>query len=175
MMRKLALALALITAPALLSAGEVPSAGEKAPPFSLSSQEGSRVSLADAKGKWLVLYFYPKDMTPGCTVEAHNFQRDLPKYTERNAVVFGVSLDSVDSHKEFCTKESLSFKLLSDADRSVTKAYGSLASAKDREVAARNTFLIDPSGVVRKVYLKVNPASHSEEVLAELARLQSAR
>jgi peroxiredoxin Q/BCP len=156
-------------------AGDPPSVGEKAPAFSLSSQDGSTVSLAQYHGKWVVLYFYPKDFTSGCTLEAHNFQRDLAKYEKANAVILGVSLDSVDSHKDFCAKEGLNFKLLSDTDRTVTKAYGSLAKVQDREFAERNTFLVDPEGVVRKVYVKVNPATHSDDVLADLARLQAAK
>ena len=158
-----------------VAAGEPPAAGEKAPAFSLKSQEGAAVSLDQYKGKWVVLYFYPKDGTPGCTIEAHNFQRDLEKYQKAKAVILGVSVDSVDSHKEFCTKESLAFHLLSDADKKVTGAYGSLWSLQGNEVSARNTFLIDPSGVIRKVYLKVAPAGHSEELLADLARLQAAK
>ena len=160
--------------PAVLpaAAAGIPAAGDKAPAFSLPSQEGTPVTLDQNKGKWVVLYFYPKDMTPGCTVEAHNFQRDLEKYQKANAVILGVSLDSVDSHKEFCTKESLSFKLLADADKKVTTTYGSLSSYLGRDVAARNTFLIDPSGLIRKVYPKVTPASHSEEVLSDLGKLQ---
>ena len=129
----------------------------------------------EMRGKPLVIYFYPKDMTPGCTTEAHNFQRDLEKYQKANAVVLGVSVDSVDSHKEFCAKESLAFKLLADADRKVTASYGSLSGMAGKEMAARNTFLIDPSGVIRKVYLKVSPASHSEEVLADLGKLQASK
>jgi len=156
-------------------AGEMPAAGDKAPAFSLPSQEGAPVSLEQNKGKWVVLYFYPKDMTSGCTLEAHNFQRDLEKYQKANAVVLGVSVDSVDSHKEFCTKESLAFKLLADPDKKVVAAYGSLTSMMGKEMAARNTFLIDPSGVIRKVYLKVSPAAHSEEVLVELERLQASK
>ena len=147
-----------------------PAAGTPAPNFSLSSQEGTPVSLHDYKGKWVVLYFYPKDMTQGCTIEAHNFQRDLAQYQQKDAVILGVSVDSVDSHKEFCSKESLSFKLLADTNKEVTKEYGSLAA--NNMVAARNTFLIDPNGVIRKVYEKVKPQQHSEEVLAELGTLK---
>jgi thioredoxin-dependent peroxiredoxin len=157
------------------AAAAPPAAGDKAPAFSLKSQEGAAVSLEGQKGKWVVLYFYPKDGTPGCTIEAHNFQRDLEKYKKANAVILGVSVDSVDSHKEFCTKESLAFHLLADTDKKVTGAYGSLTTMPFGEVAARNTFLVDPSGVIRKVYLKVSPAGHSEEVLADLARLQAAK
>jgi peroxiredoxin Q/BCP len=156
-------------------AGDPPAAGEKAPAVSLKSQEGTTVSLEQYRGKWVVLYFYPKDFTSGCTVEAHNFQRDLPKYEKANAVILGVSVDSVESHKDFCTKEALGFKLLSDAGKDVTKAYGSLAKRDDREYSARNTFLIDPSGTIRKAYIKVDPAKHSDEVLADLATLQSSK
>ena len=152
---------------ALLSfAAEVPQAGQSAPEFSLPSQEGPNVSLKQFHGKWVVLYFYPKDMTQGCTIEAHNFQQDLPKYDHANAVIVGVSVDSTDSHKEFCAKESLTFKLLSDADKKVVDEYGSLGS---RGVASRNTFLIDPNGKIVKVWTGVNPGKHSEEVLAALA------
>jgi peroxiredoxin Q/BCP len=170
----LLLLLLVLVSPVVL-AGAIPAVGDKAPGFSLPSQEGPPVTLDQNKGKWVVLYFYPKDMTPGCTIEAHNFQRDLEKYTKANAVVLGVSLDSVDSHKEFCTKESLSFKLLSDADRKVTTTYGSLTSYLGKEVAARNTFLIDPAGVIRKVYVKVNPSAHSEDVLADLGKLHASK
>ena len=154
-------------------AGEPPAAGAKAPAFSLPSQDGSTVTLDQFRGRWVVLYFYPKDFTSGCTLEAHNFQRDLAKYEKAGAVILGVSLDSVDSHKEFCAKEGLNFKLLSDAGKTATAAYGSLATYQDREIAARNTFLIGPDGVIRKAFLKVNPSVHSDEVLAALADLQA--
>jgi thioredoxin-dependent peroxiredoxin len=147
-------------------AAEVPQVGQQAPGFSLPSQEGTPVSLKDFRGKWVVLYFYPKDMTQGCTIEAHNFQQDLPKYEQRNAVIVGVSVDSTDSHKEFCAKESLTFKLLSDTDKKVVEEYGSLGP---RGVASRNTFLVDPSGRIVKEWTGVNPSKHSEEVLAALA------
>jgi peroxiredoxin len=104
-----------------------------------------------------VLYFYPKDFTSGCTIEAHNFQRDLDKYTAKNAVIVGVSVDNVDSHKSFCTKEGLNFKLLADPNHAVVAKYGSVAEYNGMTIATRNTFLIDPTGVIRKVYLKVSP------------------
>src|SRR3954471_3104162 len=107
-------------------AADVPQVGQQAPDFSLPSQEGPNVSIKQFRGKWVVLYFYPKDMTQGCTIEAHNFQQDLPKYDKANAAIVGVSVDSVDSHKEFCTKESLTFKLLADTDKKVVDQYGSL-------------------------------------------------
>ena len=152
-----------------------PTAGSPAPAFSLPSQEGTQVSLNQFKGKWVVLYFYPKDFTSGCTIEAHSFQHDLDKYTQKNAVVVGVSVDDVDSHKNFCAKESLNFKLLADSNHAVVQKYGSIMEYNGMTLAARNTFLIDPTGVIRKVYLQVNPEGHSEEVLADLQELQSAR
>ena len=147
-------------------AADVPAVGQQAPDFSLPSQEGKNVSIKDYKGKWVVLYFYPKDMTQGCTIEAHNFQRDLELYNKQNAVIVGVSVDSTDSHKEFCTKESLTFKLLSDTDKKMVDQYGSLNA---RGMASRNTFLVDPAGKIAKVWTAVSPAKHSEEVLAALA------
>jgi len=153
-------------------AAEAPVAGTKAPDFTLKSQEGKTVSLHDFKGKWVVLYFYPKDMTVGCTIEAHNFQADQPKYDKANAAIVGVSVDSVDSHVEFCTKENLTFKLLADEKHEVVNAYGSTQKFGANEVAARNTFLVDPQGVIRKVYIKVDPNPHSKEVLEALAEFQ---
>lgn len=164
------LALSLALAIPSLRAAEPPAAGAKAPDFTLQSQEGKTVSLKDFHGQWVVLYFYPKDMTQGCTIEAHNFQRDLDQYTAKKAAIVGVSADSVDSHQQFCTKESLKFKLLADPGKEMISSYGSLAP--NGAVAARNTFLIDPKGVIRKVYLKVSPNPHSEEVLADLTALQ---
>jgi peroxiredoxin Q/BCP len=147
-------------------------AGSAAPEFTLPSQEGGAVSLLDYRGRWIVLYFYPKDLTPGCTREAHNFQLDQSKFVERHAVVLGVSVDNVDSHKKFCAKEGLNFKLLADIDGKVSRAYGSLINLGVVKFAARHTFLIDPAGKVAKVYRNVDPARHSEEVLAALEQLQ---
>src|SRR5215471_2801522 len=138
----------------------VPAIGTTAPDFTLNSQEGTPVSLSDFKGKWVVLYFYPKDMTPGCTIEAHSFQVDQPKYDKLNAAIVGVSVDPVDSHVEFCTKENLTFKLLADVDHKVVNMYGSTQKFGPAEVAARNTFVVDPQGAVRKVFLKVDPSPH---------------
>ncbi len=172
--RSLALAV-LLAASSRPAAADLPAVGSKAPAVSLPNQEGQTVTLDQNKGKWVVLYFYPKDFTSGCTVEAHNFQRDLAKYEKANAVILGVSVDTVDSHKGFCAKEGLNFKLLSDTGTAVSKAYDSLATYNDKTYSARNTFLIDPSGVVRKVYVKVNPATHSDDVLKDLAELQAAK
>jgi thioredoxin-dependent peroxiredoxin len=169
----LAVVLVLIAlVPRLLSRSATPSEGANAPDFTLPSQEASPVSLRDYRGKWVVLYFYPKDQTPGCSREAHNFQVDQPKYAERNAVVLGVSLDSVDSHKKFCAKEGLNFKLLADTEHKVTDSYGSLTNLGVVKFAARHTFLIDPSGKIAKAYTSVDPLKHSAEVLAVLDTLQ---
>ncbi len=151
----------------------IPAVGTVAPDFTLSSQEGKTVSLHDYKGQWVVLYFYPKDMTQGCTIEAHNFQRDLPQYDAKKAAILGVSVDTVDSHVQFCTKESLTFKLLADPDKKVvTKVWSAPRPFGATMVAARNTFLIDPKGVIRKVYTKVSPNPHSTEVPAALDEIK---
>ena len=150
----------------------MPSVGQVAPTFTLPSQDGSQISLDSFHGKWVVLYFYPKDMTPGCTIEAHNFQRDQAKFDAANAVILGVSLDTPDSHKQFCTKEGLTFRLLADPEHKVVDAYGSLGSFATFKIANRNTFLIDPQGKIVKEWIKVDPSHHSEEVLAAIAELK---
>jgi thioredoxin-dependent peroxiredoxin len=170
MKRILSLVIPALALFASLQAAEVPAVGSKAPDFTLQSQEGKTVSLKDFKGQWVVLYFYPKDMTQGCTIEAHNFQRDQDQYTAKHAAIVGVSADTIDSHQQFCTKENLTFKLLADPEKGVISSYGSLAA--NGAVAARNTFLIDPNGVIRKVYTQVKPNPHSEEVLAALNELK---
>jgi peroxiredoxin Q/BCP len=149
-----------------------PAAGTAAPDFSLSTSDGSQVSLKDFKGKWVVLYFYPKDMTSGCTMEAKNFQRDLAQYDKTGAVILGVSVDSPDSHKEFCSKEGLTFKLLADPGGKVSAQYGSTMQYQGTTMAARNTFLINPEGKIAKVYTGVKPAEHSDQVLKDLAELK---
>jgi thioredoxin-dependent peroxiredoxin len=149
---------------------DIAQAGATAPNFTLPSQEDKPVSLSDYKGKWVVLYFYPKDQTTGCTIEAHNFQRDMDKYTALNAVVLGVSLDTVESHKTWCSKDTFSFKLLADPDHKVVDAYGVPIMARgDMKFASRDTFLISPQGKIVKVWEKVDPNTHSADVLAEIA------
>jgi len=150
----------------------LPGTGQTAPTFTLPSQDGSQISLDSFHGKWVVLYFYPKDMTQGCTIEAHNFQRDLSKFESANAVIVGVSVDTPDSHKQFCTKEGLTFRLLADPDHKVVDEYGSLGHYGTMTIAQRNTFLIDPQGKIVKVWTKVDPSHHSEEVLAALSELK---
>jgi peroxiredoxin Q/BCP len=151
---------------------ELPAVGSPAPAFTLTNNEGKQVSLSDYKGKWVVLYFYPKDFTQGCTIEARNFQRDLAKYEAAKAVILGVSVDSAESHKEFCAKEGLNFKLLADTDAKTSAQYGSVMEYNGMKLSARNTFIIDPNGKIAKVFEKVKPQQHSEEVLAALAELQ---
>ena len=153
-------------------AAEIPTVGQPAPEFSLKSNEGQTVNLKDYRGKWVVLYFYPKDFTSGCTIQAKNFQRDLAKYEQAKAVVLGVSVDTAESHKEFCAKEGLNFKLLSDTDAKVSEQYGSVMEYQGAKLSARNTFIIDPQGKIAKVFEKVKVGGHSDEVLAALASLQ---
>jgi peroxiredoxin Q/BCP len=164
-------AVALI-APRLTRAADVPGVGTMAPDFTLNSQEGKPVSLSQYRGKWVVLYFYPKDMTSGCTIEAHNFQRDQAKYDAANAIVLGVSVQDVQSHQEFCAKDGLTFKLLADTNQKVSEEYGSLKNYGVMKLSARNTFIIDPQGKIVKEYIGVDPTKHSDEVLTELAVLQ---
>ena len=163
--------LALASSPSSATT-DIPAVGSPAPNFSLTTNEGKPASLKDYRGKWVVLYFYPKDFTSGCTLEARNFQQDLAKYEKLNAVVLGVSVDTAESHKEFCAKEELSFKLLSDADTAVSSKYGSVMEYNGAKLSARNTFVIDPEGKITKVFTGVKPAGHSEEVLGFLTSVQ---
>jgi peroxiredoxin Q/BCP len=146
----------------------MPQVGQTAPTFTLPSQDGTPVSLDSYRGKWVVLYFYPKDQTSGCTLEAHNFQKDQSSFDAAHAVILGVSVDTVDSHKAFCTKDGLTFKLLADPDKKVVPQYGSLANYMGMKIAKRNTFLIDPKGKIVKVWTGVDPSKHSQEVLDAL-------
>ena len=152
---------------------KTPAVGATAPDFTLTSQDGTPVNLRDFKGKWIVLYFYPKDFTSGCTTEAHNFQRDLAQYQAKNAVIMGVSVQDADSHKQFCAKEGLNFKLLADTNKKVSEEYGSVMNFGIAKLSARHTFLINPEGVIVKEYMDVNPSKHSEEVLTALTELQA--
>jgi|SRR5215469_1700353 len=174
----LAAAIALLFVGLLLrgaSASNVPTVGTEAPDFTLTSQEGKPVSLKDFRGQWVVLYFYPKDFTSGCTREARNFQRDLPQYEQRHAVILGVSVDSAASHKQFCNKEGLNFKLLADTDKKVSEQYGSLTNLAVVKFASRHTFIVDPSGTIVHVFTSVESAKHSGEVLAALDHLQKTK
>lgn len=166
---------ALVAVLAMRSGEKAPAAGTEAPDFTLNAQDGRPVSLHDFRGKWVVLYFYPKDFTSGCTKEAHNFQHDLALYEQKNTVILGVSGQDESSHRKFCTAEGLNFKLLADEHHALSARYDSLINLGVAKLSARHTFLIDPSGIIRKVYLKVDPSKHSAEVLADLAELQKAR
>jgi peroxiredoxin Q/BCP len=165
-------AITVVAVKPISSPGEVPTVGAAAPSFKLTTNEGKEASLTDFKGQWVVLYFYPKDFTSGCTLEARNFQRDLAKYQAAKAVILGVSIDTAESHKDFCAKEGLNFKLLSDPDAKVSGEYGSVMDYNGQTYSARNTFIINPEGKIAKVFMKVSPAGHSDEVLAALAELQ---
>jgi peroxiredoxin Q/BCP len=154
------------------NAAAMPAPGQLAPDFALPGQEGAPLTLKDYRGYWVVLYFYPKDFTSGCTLEGRNFQRDSAQYAARNAVVLGVSMDDVKSHKDFCAKEGLAFKLLADTSGSVSEAYGSVMSLPGKKLSARNTFLIDPRGRVARTWTKVDVAGHSAEVLKALREAQ---
>ena len=156
---------------ALRAGDKTPAVGSSAPDFTLNSQDGKPVSLHDYKGKWVVLYFYPKDMTSGCTIEAHNFQRDLAKYEANNAVILGVSMQNEKSHQEFCAKESLTFKLLADTKSDVSEKYDSVMNLGVAKLSSRHTFLIDPNGVVRKVWTSVDVKTHSDDVLSAIEQL----
>src|SRR6266481_640532 len=164
--------IAVVVGSQLLSAKSAPAVGSPAPEFTLSSQEEKSVSLKDYRGKWVVLYFYPKDFTSGCTVEAHNFQHDLAEYQKRNAVILGVSVQDEKSHKQFCAKEGLNFKLLADTQKKVSKSYDSVLNLGIAKLSSRHTFLIDPQGVIRKIWLDVDVAKHSTNVLATLDGLE---
>ena len=157
-----------------LSSRSLPPIGSLAPDFSLTSQDGNQISLKNYRGKWVALYFYPKDFTTGCRIEAHNFQRDQTEFARRNAVVLGVSVDNPDSHKRFCEKEGLNFKLLADTSHAVSRQYGSLIDFGLAQISARNTFLIDPEGKLVRVFASVNPARHSADVLAAIDQLEGA-
>ena len=178
-MRRLSLLLVLtllcglLTAPAL-AAGALPQVGAAAPAFRLQDQNGHWRSPADYHGHWLVLYFYPKDFTPGCTTEVCTFRDDIAKLRQAGASVVGVSLDDMKSHADFAAKYHVPFPLLADADRTVATEYGVLGSMMGKHYAKRTTFLIDPQGRIAKVYVDVDPKANSGHVLSDLATLKNA-
>jgi peroxiredoxin Q/BCP len=146
----------------------LPTVGEPAPSFQLQDDRGETRQLQDWRGDWVVLYFYPKDFTSGCTIEARRFQQDLPQYRAFHTQVVGISADTVGSHRKFCHEEGLQFPLLADPQGAVSALYGSWLG----DIALRNTFLIDPAGTLQAVYPIVSPASHSQAILADLRTLQ---
>lgn len=158
-----------LTAEAKLLGGPLPDLNQPAPSFTLPSNTGDgTISLADYRGQWVVVYFYPRDFTPGCTLEAQRFQQDLPKYLDRHTQILGISVDDVDSHAEFCDSEGLRFPLLADADGLISKAYGSWLAP----LSLRHTYIIDPEGKLQAIFTDVRPVIHSAEVLAKLEELQ---
>lgn len=168
----LALLTWLSAAPSWALGGPQPPLNQLAPDFELPTNAGDgRVALSDYRGQWVALYFYPQDFTPGCTLEARRFQQDLPQYLARNAQVIGVSADDTTSHEAFCDAEGLRFPLLADTEGTVSRAYGSWLGGR----SLRHTYLIDPEGLLRAVFLDVRPAIHSAEVLARLDELQNSR
>ena len=147
--------------------------GDEAPGFRLQDQRGDWHELTDYRGRWVALYFYPKDDTPGCTTEACAFRDNIFAFEDLGAIVMGVSLDDVESHEAFAEKYSLPFPLLADVDAETAKDYGVLGNFMGMKLAKRQSFLIDPEGRVAKHYRKVNPSTHTEEVLADLRSLAS--
>ena len=147
--------------------------GDKAPNFTLLDQDNVKHQLSDYKNSWVILYFYPKDDTPGCTTQACDFRDAVKRIIASKSNVFGVSLDSVESHKQFAEKYSLPFSLLSDESGLVAKSYDSLNNFVGFKSAKRNTFIIDPEGKIAKIYLSVKPSTHSQMVLNDLNQLQN--
>lgn len=163
------LGLNLFVPPVYALGGKLPNLNQPAPTFTLPTNTGNKaIALADLKGKWVVVYFYPKDFTSGCTLEARRFQEDLPKYLAINTQILGISADSVDTHAEFCNSEGLKFPLLADEDGAVSKAYGSWVGF----LSMRHTFIIDPDGILQAQFTRVSPSIHSQQVLTKLRELQ---
>jgi len=151
-----------------------PAVGDVAPAFTLPDQSGKPVSLGDYRGKWVVLYFYPKDGTPGCTTEACEFRDNVFAFRDAGATILGISVDDVASHKKFAADHQLPFTLLADSEKKVARDYGVLHRMLGlMELARRETFIVDPQGRVAKHYREVDPGSHSKQVLADLKGLQS--
>jgi len=153
-------------------AQDSPEVGAAAPDFRLQDQTGKWHSLKDYRGQWVVLYFYPKDGTPGCTTQACEFRDNIFAYRKMNAVILGVSVDNVESHKTFSEEQNLPFTILADSEKKVTREYGTLKLYMGTlEMARRDTFIIDPEGKVAKHYVSVDPKGHSELVLTDLKQL----
>jgi peroxiredoxin Q/BCP len=164
--------LVVMIPPAAFAAGE-PAVGDAAPTFTLPDQSGRPVSLDDYRGKWVVLYFYPKDGTPGCTTEACEFRDNVFAFRQAGATILGISVDDVASHKKFAADHQLPFTLLADSQKKVARDYGVLHRMLGLfELARRETFIVDPQGRVAKHYREVDPGSHSKQVLADLKALQ---
>ena len=172
-MRFSSLAAALwLTLLAAAASAEQPTVGDAAPDFELKDQDGEIHAIEDYRGKWVALYFYPKDGTPGCTTEACEFRDNIFAFRDKDCQILGVSLDDEESHKEFSEKHGLPFPLLADTDGATAEAYGVKSRMLGFTVAKRQTFLIDPDGNVARHYENVDPDTHSQEILADLDALQ---
>lgn len=160
-----------------MSERKIPEVGKKAPAFTLNDQDGNKVKLGEQAGNWVVLYFYPKDDTPGCTTEACEFTDSIKKFDKLEAVVFGVSPDSVERHRKFADKYKLKVTLLSDPDHKIMEKYGAWGIKKmygrESEGVIRSTFIIDPKGKVAHSWAKVKAAGHAEKVRETIAKLKS--
>lgn len=172
-MRRLSLLLVLLCGLSTSAFAATPQPGQAAPDFRLQDQNGHWRTPADYRDHWLVMYFYPKDFTPGCTTEVCTFRDDIAKLRQAGADVIGVSLDDVASHAKFAQKYHVPFPLLADSGHKVSTAYGVLSSTMGFHYARRTTFLIDPQGRVAKVYEDVDPEKNSAQVLADLALLKA--
>jgi peroxiredoxin Q/BCP len=171
--RRTALAALALLATAGIAAAATPVVGEPAPAFRLQDQDGKWHTLADYKGKWVAIYFYPKDDTPGCTTQACSFRDNIFAFNKEGAVILGISVDDVESHKKFAEKHGLPFTLLADADKAVAKQYGVLKSYGVAEFARRDTFIVDPEGRIAKHYESVKPEGHSQVVLEDIKALKA--
>ena len=173
MKKQIATILGLLLLAGSAAWGNQPAVGEAAPDFELKDQDGEIHSIEDYRGKWVALYFYPKDGTPGCTTEACEFRDNIFAFHEANCQILGVSLDDEESHKAFAEKHGLPFPLLADTQGTTAAAYGVKSRFLGVTIADRQTFLIDPDGNVARHYEDVDPDTHSKQVLADLAKLQS--
>jgi thioredoxin-dependent peroxiredoxin len=171
---RLALFFATLLAFAVAAVAGTPAVGSPAPAFKLEDQNGKWHSLADYRGKWVVIYFYPKDDTPGCTTEACSFRDNIFAFDKEGAVVLGISVDDGASHKAFAEKHGLPFTLLADSTKAVAKEYGVLKTYMGvMEMARRDTFIVDPQGRIAKHYESVDPDGHSKVVLEDLKTLKA--
>ena len=167
-MKRILLSLLIAIFSTFALAGEPPVSGSDAPAFNLQDQNGDWHKLEDYRGQWLAVYFYPKDDTPGCTTEACNFRDNIYAFKAIGAAVVGISVDDVESHKEFSDKYKLPFTILADENNEASKAYGVLRDYKLIKMASRQSFLINPEGKIAKHYADVDPDTHTDEVLADI-------
>ena len=170
-MKKILLSTLLLLLSAPIFADEVPAVGSDAPSFNLQDQNGEWHALGDYRGQWLAVYFYPRDDTPGCTTEACNFRDNIYAFKAIGAAVVGISVDDVDSHKEFSDKYKLPFTILADEDGKTAKTYGVLKDYKLLKLASRQSFLVNPEGKIVKHYADVDPDEHTDQVLADIKDL----